>query len=77
MTGLTLATGTPVFRQRRRPSVNIDTVTPNSTEIRGAGATAQNLAVGQNGTGMLIIQNGGTLTDSFGTLAIYRAGWAR
>jgi outer membrane autotransporter protein len=44
-------------------SANIDTVTPNSTEIRGAGATALNLAVGQNGTGMLVIRNGGTLTD--------------
>ena len=42
---------------------NINTVTPNSTEIRGAGAAALNLTVGQNGTGMLIIQNGGTLTD--------------
>ena len=50
-------------------SANIDTVTPNSTEIRGAGATAQNLAVGQNGTGMLAIQTGGTLTDfGFGTV---------
>ena len=44
-------------------SANIDTVTPNSTEVRGAGATALNLAVGQNGTGMLVIRNGGTLTD--------------
>ena len=44
-------------------NANIDTVTPNSTEIRGAGATALNLAVGQNGTGILVIQNGGTLTD--------------
>ena len=42
---------------------NINTVTPNSTEIRGAGATALNLTVGANGTGMLVIQNGGTLTD--------------
>jgi T5SS/PEP-CTERM-associated repeat protein len=44
-------------------SANIDTVTPNSTEVRGAGATALNLTVGQTGTGMLVIQNGGTLTD--------------
>src|SRR3954463_15235230 len=44
-------------------SANIDTVTPNSTEVRGAGAAALNLAVGQNGTGMLVIRNGGTLTD--------------
>ena len=42
---------------------NINTVTPNSTEIRGGGATALNLIVGSNGTGMLVIQNGGTLTD--------------
>ena len=46
-------------------SVNIDAVTPNSTEIRGTGATAQNLAVGQNGTGMLTIRTGGTLVTSF------------
>ena len=44
-------------------SANIDTVTPNSTEVRGAGATALNLTVGQNGIGMLAIPNGGTLTD--------------
>ena len=44
-------------------NANIDTATPNSTEVRGAGATALNLAVGQNGTGILVIQNGGTLTD--------------
>ena len=44
-------------------SANIDTVTPNSTEVRGAGATALNLAVGQNGTGMLVIRNSGTLAD--------------
>ena len=49
-------------------SANIDTVTPNSTEVRGAGATALNLAVGQSGTGILVIQNGGTLTDAFGTI---------
>ena len=42
---------------------NINTVTPNSTEIRGGGAMALNLTVGANGTGMLVIQNGGTLTD--------------
>ena len=49
-------------------SANIDTVTPNSTEVRGAGARALNLTVGQNGTGMLAIQNGGTLTDFGGTV---------
>ena len=41
----------------------INTVTPNSTEIGGGGATALTLSVGANGTGMLVIQNGGTLTD--------------
>ena len=49
-------------------SVNIDTVTPNSTEIRGAGAIAQNLAIGENGTGLLTIRIGGTLTNSFGVI---------
>jgi T5SS/PEP-CTERM-associated repeat protein len=29
----------------------------------GGGATAQNLIVGQSGIGMLVVQNGGTLTD--------------
>ena len=47
---------------------NIDTVTPNSTEIRGAGAQAQNLSVGSNGTGMLVILPPGTLNTSFGTI---------
>jgi outer membrane autotransporter protein len=44
-------------------SANIDTVTPNSTAVTSAGATALNLAVGQNGIGMLVVQSGGTLTD--------------
>jgi hypothetical protein len=35
---------------------NINTVTPNSTVIASPGASAQNLAVGSNGTGMLTIQ---------------------
>ncbi len=51
-------------------SVNIDTVTPNSTEIRGAGATALNVTVGQFGTGMLVIQNGGTLTDQAASIGL-------
>jgi hypothetical protein len=42
-------------------SANIDTVTPNPTVVSGPGAKAQNLAIGQNGTGMLTIQTGGTL----------------
>ena len=49
-------------------SANIDTVTPNSTEVRGAGATALNVAVGQNGTGMLVIRLGGTLRDVSGAV---------
>ena len=44
-------------------SANIDTVTPNSTAITSAGARALNLSVGENGIGMLVVQNGGTLTD--------------
>ena len=67
MAGLTLAIGTPVF-PGGRPSANINTVTPNSTEVRGAGATALNLSVGPNGTGILVIQNGGTLTDLSGAV---------
>ena len=47
---------------------NINTVTPNSTVIGSPGALAQNLSVGQNGTGMLTIQTGGTLADSFGAV---------
>ena len=35
---------------------------------QGPGARAQNLTIGQNGTGMLTIQTGGTLTDSFGAV---------
>src|SRR6478609_11293559 len=50
-------------------SANIDTVTPNSTEIRGAGATALNLSVGQNGTGILIIRNGGNIGAGAGAPA--------
>ena len=58
-------------------SANINTVTPNATEITRPGATALNLAVGQNGTGMLTIQSGGTLTNSLGRSAIYGGGRAR
>src|SRR3954447_17631230 len=47
---------------------NINTVTPNSTVIASPGASAQNLAVGSNGTGMLTIQTGGTLNNSFGSV---------
>ena len=65
-------------------SANIDTVTPNPAAVTSAGATALNLAVGQNGTGVLVVQNGGTLSDfggfvgnlpgSLGTATISGAG---
>jgi T5SS/PEP-CTERM-associated repeat protein len=38
-------------------------VTPNSTVIASPGAEARNLAIGENGIGMLVIQSGGTLID--------------
>ena len=48
---------------------NINTVTPNSTVIADPGAEARDLSVGPNGTGMLTIQTGGTLTSfSIGTV---------
>ena len=53
---------------RQTSDANINTVTPNSTEIRGAGALANNLSVGPNGTGMLTILSGGTLNTSSGTV---------
>jgi T5SS/PEP-CTERM-associated repeat protein/autotransporter-associated beta strand protein len=40
----------------------------NATVISDPGALARNLSVGPNGTGMLTIQSGGTLADSFGTV---------
>ena len=52
-------------------SVNIDTTTPNPTAITSAGATAFNVNVGQVGTGMLTIQNGGTLTDQAASVAAF------
>ena len=52
-------------------SVNIDTMTPNSTAITSAGATAFNVNVGQVGTGMLTIRNGGTLTDHAVSIAAF------
>ena len=53
---------------RQTTDGKINTVTPNSTVIASPGAQAQNLSVGQTGTGMLVIQNGGTLADCFGTV---------
>ena len=49
-------------------SANIDTVSPNPTVVATPGGTALNLAVGQNGTGRLTIQSGGTVTDVFGAV---------
>ena len=46
----------------------INTVTPNPTVLADPGALARNLTVGANGTGMLSIQAGGTLADSFATV---------
>jgi hypothetical protein len=53
---------------RQTTDGNINTVTPNSTMVASPGAQARNLAVGQNAIGMLVIENGGTLADSFGTV---------
>ena len=49
-------------------SANIDTATPNATVVGAAGATVQNLAVGLVGTGILTIQNGGTVSNVFGAV---------
>ena len=43
---------------------NINTVTPKPTVLSDPGAQARNLTVGANGTGMLTVQNGGTLADT-------------
>ena len=48
---------------RQTDDANINTVAPNSTVIASPGAEARNLDVGVNGTGLLAIQNGGTLID--------------
>jgi T5SS/PEP-CTERM-associated repeat protein/autotransporter-associated beta strand protein len=53
-------------------SANINTVSPNPTGTvvapPGGPASALNLSVGQNGTGRLTIQSGGTVTDVLGTV---------
>jgi T5SS/PEP-CTERM-associated repeat protein len=53
---------------RQTTDAIINTVTPNSTAVTSPGALARNLTVGQNGTGMLTIQTGGTVADSLGTV---------
>ena len=50
-------------------SVNIDTILQNPTITR-AGASAFNVNVGQVATGMLVIQNGGTLTDQAASVGL-------
>jgi hypothetical protein len=49
-------------------NANIDTVTPNPTVVAAPNATAQNLAVGQVGTGVLTIQTGGTVSNVSGAV---------
>ena len=49
-------------------SANIDSATPNATVVGAAGATVQNLAVGLVGTGILTIQNGGTVSNVLGAV---------
>jgi hypothetical protein len=49
---------------RRTDDAIINTATPNSTVISSSGAEAHNLAVGENGTGMLTIQSGGHWSTS-------------
>ena len=60
-------------------NANINTVSPNPTVVASPWwDSAEYSAVGQNGTGMLTIQNGGTVSD-FPSVrsAIYRARRAR
>ena len=58
----------PALFPRQTDDANINTVTPNAAVISTPGALAKNLTVGANGTGMLTIQSGGTLANSFGTI---------
>src|SRR3954463_10820511 len=53
---------------RRTFDVNINTGTPNATVVASPGAEANNLSVGQNGTGMLTTQSGGTLLNEVGAI---------
>ena len=53
---------------RQTTDGNINTVTPNPTVIDKPGAAARTLSVGANAMGMLTIESGGTLADSFGTI---------
>ena len=46
----------------------IDTALPNPTEIDGAAAVSNDIAIGNNAIGVLTIKNGGTLADMRGIL---------
>jgi T5SS/PEP-CTERM-associated repeat protein len=59
---------------RQTSDASVNTVTPNATVVSSPGASANNLSVGANGTGMLTIQAGGTLVDQFGTIGNLRGG---
>ena len=48
--------------------VTIDTVNPHATVVGTAGAAANNVFVGNFGTGMLTIQNGGTVSSNGGII---------
>jgi outer membrane autotransporter protein len=53
---------------RQTTDGNIDTTQRNATVISDPGALARNLSVGVIREGMLTIQNGGTLSDSFAAI---------
>src|SRR3982750_796384 len=59
---------------RQTSEAIVDTVTPNSAQIGIAGATAQNLAIGQGAPGRLVIQSEGTLITSFGVAGNFWSG---
>ena len=50
-------------------STRIDTVTPNATVVRAAGAQSTGLRVGVSATGALTIQSGGTMNNTLGIIA--------
>jgi T5SS/PEP-CTERM-associated repeat protein/autotransporter-associated beta strand protein len=58
----------PALVPSQTDDANINTVTPHSTAVASPGALARNLSVGPNGIGILVIQNGGTLANSLGTI---------
>ena len=58
----------PALVPMQTDDANINTVTPHSTALASPGALVRNLSVGPNGIGILVIQNGGTLANSLGTI---------